>query len=79
MYCAGFLIAAMSGLSLLGTANEPQFNEARKTFGICPLPTVTTAAGVQAFKNWAQKHPEAWGIVAYPGVVFALKETWPCK
>jgi len=79
MYCSGFLTAAMSGLFMLGVGNESQFKEARKVFGICTLPTTTVGAAVQVFKNWAAKHREAWGIDAYPGVVFALQEAWPCK
>lgn len=32
----------------------------------------------QAFLNWADKHPEHWGIEALAGVGIAIKATWPC-
>jgi hypothetical protein len=34
---------------------------------------------VQAFLNWAEKHPEAWSYNQIRGVILALGETWPCK
>jgi hypothetical protein len=38
-----------------------------------------TGAMVQAFINWAQKHPEKWDYAGVVGVSFALSETWPCR
>jgi Rap1a immunity proteins len=40
---------------------------------------ITYGAMEQAFKNWAQKHPERWGHLRYVGVIAALRESWPCK
>jgi hypothetical protein len=39
----------------------------------------TYGAMVQAFMNWAQKHPERWGEHSSVGVITALRESWPCK
>jgi hypothetical protein len=36
-------------------------------------------AGVQAFINWAEKHPERWTSDMLFGVNKALSETWPCR
>jgi hypothetical protein len=36
-------------------------------------------AMVQAFTNWAEKHPEEWTSSRQLGVMKALSETWPCK
>ena len=48
------------------------------TLAACFNSTVTTGAMVQAFKNWAQKHPADWSTLAHDGVFDAIKETWPC-
>ena len=37
------------------------------------------SAMVQAFVNWAEKHPERWEEPRRLGVITALKELWPCK
>lgn len=39
----------------------------------------TVGAAVQAFKNWAAKHPERWSDSGQVGVMIAIHETWPCK
>lgn len=36
----------------------------------------TLGAMAQAFTNWAEKHPENWGIARILGVISALQETW---
>ena len=72
MYCVGYISATMDTMTVLGTYGPAQ------AFGICPKVFVSYGAGVQAFKNWAQKHPDAWGAPRYLGVSLALKETWPC-
>jgi len=40
---------------------------------------VTRPAMVQAFKNFAEKHPESWGMEAVTGVAMALRTTWLCR
>jgi hypothetical protein len=39
----------------------------------------TYGAKLQAFKNWAQNHPEEWSELSFVGVTHAMRETWPCK
>lgn len=73
MFCAGYINAAMDSMIVLGADTS-----SARAFGICPKVAVTAGAGAQVFKNWAQKHPEAWGLMRYVGVAWALKETWPC-
>jgi hypothetical protein len=34
---------------------------------------------IWAFKEWAEKHPEAAGAYRLMGVIDALREAWPCK
>ena len=36
-------------------------------------------AMVQAFINWAEKHPEKWSTSRQLGVMASLRETWPCE
>jgi hypothetical protein len=38
----------------------------------------TNGAALQAFLNWAEKHPENWNWNASIGVNQVLNETWPC-
>jgi hypothetical protein len=40
---------------------------------------VTSGAGVQAFINCAEKHPEKWHSPDGWGVNEAVRETWPCR
>ena len=71
-FCYGYITAMMETLGEAGTR--------KAVHGICwKKSSVTYAAGLQVFKNWAQKHPEAWGLPRYAGVMWALKETWPCS
>ena len=46
---------------------------------ICDEEGISYGAMIQAFKNWAQQHPETWGSPQYRGVATALRESWPCK
>jgi Rap1a immunity proteins len=73
MFCAGFFTAALDDATVMGASASTQ------AYGMCPKTSVTVGAAAQAFKNWAQKHPEYWSQVRYLGVLLALQETWPCK
>jgi hypothetical protein len=73
MYCAGFFTSSVDSMMVLGAEVSTQ------ALGICPKTAITAGAAVQAFKNWAQKHPEAWGLQRYLGVLWALQEVWSCK
>jgi hypothetical protein len=73
MYCIGYISATEDAMTTIGIGDEA------KAFGMCSKATVSYGAAIQAFKNWAQKHPETWSAPRYMGVALALKETWPCK
>ena len=72
-FCAGYISAMLDSMGMLGPAVSP------KKFRICPKVSVNAGAAVQAFKNWARKHPQAWSLDRVFGVMWALKETWPCQ
>jgi hypothetical protein len=73
LYCYGYITAMVE--SLTGIGKEPLTRE----YGICPATPVSTAASVQAFNNWAQRHSKQWNLVRYSGVAWALQERWPCR
>ena len=73
-FCVAYIVGVAEILGRVGLDKS-----ARPLTGICWKGDVSYSAMVQAFKNWAQKHPEAWGIPRYGGVMWALKESWPCK
>jgi hypothetical protein len=73
-FCVAYIVGVAEILGRVGLDKS-----ARPLTGICWKGDVSYSAMVQAFKNWAQKHPEAWGIPRYGGVMWALKETWPCN
>jgi len=70
LYCIGYV----SGIGTLMLMNGSLTD-----FGICSAGTIPCGAMEQAFRNWAEKHPEKWGAEAHMGVMLALRETWPCK
>lgn len=72
-FCAGYISAMSDSMGMPGPAVSP------KKFRICPKVSVNAGAAVQAFKNWARKHPQAWSLDRVFGVMWALKETWPCQ
>jgi hypothetical protein len=73
MFCAGYFNATIDNMMVTGSDSSTQ------AFGICTNGTISDGAAMQAFKNWAQKHPEMWGMVRIMGVVLAMQEVWPCK
>jgi len=44
----------------------------------CPTSFVSNGAMVQAFSEWAKRHPEEWSATAQIGVMQAVRDTWPC-
>jgi hypothetical protein len=51
-------------------------------FALCSEPKGTVPTGremIQAFVNWAEKHPESWSQRNIYGVALALRESWPCS
>ena len=74
MFCDGFIIATWDHMWLLGASKST-----RAMLGICTNTPVSYGAAEQAFKNWAQKHPEKWNVDMMYGAMWALQEVWPCK
>jgi len=75
-YCYGYLdgiIAMMAGIGEMGSG--PVYLAACLS---PPGSLPSTGALEQAFKGWAEKHPEARSNPELTGVVAALHETWPC-
>jgi hypothetical protein len=48
-------------------------------YNIAANETLPMGAVVQAFLNWADRHPQEWGKSRAFGVSAALSEAWPCK
>ncbi|WP_366928994.1 Rap1a/Tai family immunity protein [Mesorhizobium sp.] len=80
-YCVGTIHGIVDTLTMNGVINNraqrksPEFVR----FSICPPQGTTVGANVQAFKNWANAHPEQWSTPDLLGVLIALRETWPCR
>lgn len=74
LYCFGYLTGMLESMMVVGSDN----GSSARSFGICSKVAISPAAAVQAFKSWAEQHPEAWGEVRYIGVAFALQAHWPC-
>lgn len=75
-YCAGYVSGMADVMGLIGVGATKDF---KLHFGMCtsePYPSAN--AEVQAFINWAEKHPTEWGTSAQVSVLLALQETWPC-
>ena len=62
---------------LVGSAGL-EAKQALAPMSICGGTNLTYGAWVQAFRNWAKKHPEQWNDPASLGVASALRELWPC-
>jgi hypothetical protein len=71
-YCTGLVSGMMMMMGLNGTAGTSPAS-------MCASPSTPFGAGVQAFLNWADKHPEHWGDPGAAGVMLALMDLWPCK
>jgi hypothetical protein len=75
--CYAYIAGVGNALQFIGYAQaehpDPNFRE----LAICGK--ITNAALVQAFMNWAEKHPQRWPDHQLAGIVTALTETWPCK
>jgi hypothetical protein len=68
--CVAYIAGASDTLRLL--ANSPEMIG----FAICG--DATYGAMVQAYKNWAEKHPEYWSKNRLSGLIVALSQAWPC-
>jgi hypothetical protein len=77
-YCYGRVTGIFETMGLNGASFSHQFNPL-KTLTVCVDPPPSYGAEVQAFINWANNHPEKWGMPDSVGVAGAMSETWPCQ
>jgi hypothetical protein len=80
LMCLGF-ISGVADLMQLNGVSRKNFSSVQwsaiSNEAICGAPT--TGAEIQAFINWAEKHPEQWGTFRLIGAIKALRESWPCQ
>ena len=86
LLCMGFVSGVGAQMSLTGRLAAAERREGRLSTGassefvfsisICTNPS--NGAKLQAFNNWAEKHPEFWGLSQTVGVMVALREAFPC-
>ena len=72
-FCLGYIL----GVGQIMAVNA----QGGDSFAICadPRGSVPSAgAMIQAFLNWAEKHPESMSLRNVFGVALALREAWPC-
>jgi hypothetical protein len=73
--CVQYISGVADSMTIFGATNSSD----GKMFGICSETAVSYGAYVQAFINWAEKHPESWGLRRWIGASMGLRATWPCK
>jgi hypothetical protein len=80
IYCIGYIRGVAEVMMSLDMRSVPTLGEETKvTFSkVAICGRIQVGAGVQAFKNWAEKHPEKWSTSQTYGVMTALHELWPC-
>lgn len=81
-FCLGYIAGigdAMQANGLLRHPGTDVVSAWQSATSFCPIGVVTTGAMVQAFVNWAGRHPEQWADKGLFGVATALRETWPCR
>ena len=78
LLCMGYISGVASVMALNSTARA-SLNDRIKDFSLCSASQPTNSALMQAFINWAHRHPERSSIPSQAGVAIALSEVWPCK
>lgn len=86
--CIGYVVGVGQQMFYAGETfrglrkNEPKDNgRAIATLFLlsaCSQSSVSNGAMVQAFVNWAARHPERWTDKRQIGVWEAIQNTWPC-
>jgi hypothetical protein len=80
-HCAGY-VGGVADMMFYNGLLITKYNANLNTLShvaACPgNPYPTYGADIQAFRNWAQKHPEKWAEQTSVGVISALREAWPC-
>jgi len=74
--CAAYIAGIASLMGPIGSTRNVGL--ATRAYGVCSKSTISLGAFVQAFKNWATKHPEMWSHPMVLGVLVSLRGTWPC-
>ncbi len=82
-YCYGLIGGIATMLFMNGEKkyiNRVDANKAADLTACIPASHATfeSAALVQSFLNWADRHPGALATRAQLGVVAAIREAWPC-
>jgi hypothetical protein len=79
--CVGYVGGVSDQMTLNGlmVINGDDRSRFVKAFSMCPQPHPTWGAEIQAFVNWAQKHPEQWQQPGLLGVLAANRTLWPCS
>jgi Rap1a immunity proteins len=84
LYCLGYISGVFGQMSYnrylsYGLNDDRDAAKIIKLFSVCSLTAVSDAAMVQAFINWAKKHRQSWDLDEQLGVMYALRESWPCS
>jgi hypothetical protein len=74
--CIGYIAGVGNVMQMAGALEQVHHDVPYLAVAICG--DITTAAMVQAFKNWAKKNPAKWTKHQMLGVTEALFETWHC-
>jgi ABC-type sugar transport system substrate-binding protein len=81
LLCVGVISGVTSMMRLIASlSNRAETAEDRQLMlGLAACGDWTDTTAVQAFKNWAEKHPEHSDLDGRFGVMVAMTETWPCN
>ena len=74
LICLGYISGIGDTMQVVGVE---ALSDKTRDFAMCGIARYN--AMVQAFVNWAEKHPKRWEEPRRFGVMAALKELWPCK
>ena len=77
LYCIGRVTGIFEMMGLIGVRAGKQL-ASMEPLEICSDPMPSNGAVIQAFTNWANKHPEKWNAPDIAGIVIAVHETWRC-
>jgi hypothetical protein len=79
-FCLGYMMGAAGPLSRMHSLQTDTIvKDGVDIFVSACTEGATTAALMQAFINWAEKHPQYWKYSAGSGATLALQATWPCR
>ena len=77
--CLGYISGISDIMGAMGDYNKQKHIKDLGSWSFCAQqPILSYGAIVQTFVNWAQAHPERWSENQMLGVIFALREKFPC-